>query len=40
VDPENRLGRQRCTEVQELNRVDITVRPQAAPDSRALYLAD
>ncbi|MEA2426294.1 MAG: hypothetical protein QOH13_2704 [Thermoleophilaceae bacterium] len=40
VDPEARLGRQRCTEVQELNRVDITVRPQAAPDSRALYIAD
>jgi len=32
------LVRQRCTYVPQLNRVDTTVRPAVAPDSRALYL--
>jgi hypothetical protein len=34
-----RLGRQRCTTIPQLRRVDSTVRPVVAPDSRAVYLA-
>jgi hypothetical protein len=38
--PKVSLARQRCTHIPQLDRVDITVRPQSAPDSKALYLAD
>jgi hypothetical protein len=38
-DSDVSLVRQRCTYVPQLNRVDTTVRPAVAPDSRALYLA-
>ena len=34
-----RLGRQRCTTISQLRRVDSTVRPVVAPDSTAVYLA-